>query len=177
MAARRKSGKSVGSARRVSGPVRTPRSNKSPGDRNIIALAGILIVGVAAYFLYTAQVAEQEAKMKLASLTATVTLSAQNSSQETGTTTLKETDGKVVVVLSVTGEPKGAIQPAHIHLGSCPNPGVVKYPLTNVIDGKSETTLNVTMDQLRSELPLAVNVHKSAAQSKIYVSCGDLPAE
>lgn len=172
MAARRKGRKSTRTHRRSSGSTRASRS-----DRNIITLAGILIVGVAAYFLYTAQIAEQEAKMKLARLTANVALSAQNNSNESGTATLKETDRKVVVSLSVTGEPKGAIQPAHIHLGSCPNPGAVKYPLTNVVDGKSETTLNVTMDQLRGELPLAINVHKSAAQSKVYVSCGDLPTE
>lgn len=172
MAARRKTRKSARSPRHASSTARNSRS-----DRNIITLAGILIVGVAAYFLYTAQVAEQEAKMKLASLTANVALSAQNNSGEAGTATLKETDGKVVVSLSVTGERKGAIQPAHIHLGSCPNPGAIKYPLANVVDGKSETTLNVTMDQLRGELPLAVNVHKSVAQSKVYVSCGNLPTQ
>ncbi len=171
MAARRKSGRSTRSRRSTPRPTRTSRS-----DRNIITLAGILIVGVAAYFLYTAQVAEQEAKMKLEAMkTATVTLGAQNNSKEMGTATLKEVDGKVTVTLDLTGTPKGVSQPAHIHTGSCPNPGAIKYPLTNVVDGKSETTLDVTMDKLRSELPLAVNIHKSAAQSKVYVSCGNLP--
>ncbi|MBI4033347.1 MAG: hypothetical protein HY377_02455 [Candidatus Blackburnbacteria bacterium] len=171
MAARRKSGRSTRSRRSTPRPTRTSRS-----DRNIITLAGILIVGVAAYFLYTAQVAEQEAKMKLEAMkTATVTLGAQNNSKEMGTATLKEVDGKVTVTLDLTGTPKGVSQPAHIHTGSCPNPGAIKYPLTNVVDGKSETTLDVTMDRLRSELPLAVNIHKSAAQSKVYVSCGNLP--
>lgn len=163
MAARRK---------RKTAPTRASKDNRS-----IVVLASILIVGVAAYFLYTAQVAEQEAKMKLARLTATVALAAQNNSKETGTATLREVNGKVVVTLNVTGEPKGAVQPAHIHLGACPNPGAIKYPLTNVVDGKSETALNVTMDKLRGELPLAVNVHKSASQSKVYVSCGNLPTQ
>lgn len=172
MAARRKGKKTSGRAVR-------PRVTRSSRDnKNILVLASVLIVGVAAYFLYTAQVAEQEAKMKLEEMkTAAVALVAQNNSSEAGTATIKEADGKVVVTLNVTGEPKGAIQPAHIHLGSCPNPGAVKYPLTNVVDGKSETTLNVTMDKLRSELPLAVNVHRSAAQAKVYVSCGNLPAQ
>lgn len=171
MAARRKRKKT---SRRTARPHAT-RASKD--NRNIVVLASILIIGVAAYFLYTAQVAEQEARMKLEEMrkTVNVTLSAQNNSQESGSAALKEVNGQVVVTLNLTGEPKGAVQPAHIHLGSCPNPGAIKYPLTNVVDGKSETTLNVTMDKLRSELPLAVNVHKSAAQSKVYVSCGNLP--
>lgn len=171
MAARRKGKKTSGRAVR-------PRVTRSSRDnKNILVLASVLIVGVAAYFLYTAQVAEQEAKIKLARLTADVALAEQSNSKESGTAMLKEVNGKVMVTLNVTGEPKGAIQPAHIHIGACPNPGAIKYPLTNVVDGKSETTLDVTMDKLREELPLAVNVHKSAAQSKVYVSCGNLPTK
>lgn len=104
----------------------------------------------------------------------TVTLSEQNNSKESGTATLMEVDGKVKVTLKLTGVPSGVAQPAHIHTGACPDVGAVKYPLTSPVDGMSETTLDLTLTQLKSELPLGINVHKSAAEAKVYVSCGDL---
>ncbi len=103
-----------------------------------------------------------------------VTLAEQNASGESGTAKLWEKDGKVVVAIKVTGEPEGADQPAHIHVGACPNPGAVLHPLTNVVDGKSETTLNTTLAELEAKGPLAINLHKSAAESKVYIACGDI---
>ncbi len=103
-----------------------------------------------------------------------VALTAQNDSDETGTATLEEVDGQTVVTINVENEPEGANQPAHIHTGACPEPGAVVYPLTNVQNGTSTTTLDVSLADLRDQLPLAVNIHKSAAESKVYVSCGDL---
>lgn len=37
----------------------------------------------------------------------------------------------------------------------------------------SVTTLDVTLAGLKAQLPLGLNVHKSAAEAKIYTSCGD----
>lgn len=105
---------------------------------------------------------------------AKVTLSEQNASAEGGNATLIDQDGKVLVTLEINGTPTGVEQPAHIHVGACPNPGVVKYPLSPVLNGRSETTLNVTMEQLMKELPLAINIHKSQQESKVYVACGDI---
>ncbi len=102
-----------------------------------------------------------------------VNLAQQNNSTESGKATLTEVAGKVKVSIDLTGAPSTP-QPAHIHTGKCPNPGDVKYPLTNVVNGKSETQLAVSLDTLMSELPLAVNVHKSAALIKTYVACGDI---
>ena len=102
-----------------------------------------------------------------------VNLSQQNAS-ESGTATLMEVDGKVKVALKLTGAPTGVTQPAHIHVGKCPDVGAVKYPLTSSVDGVSETMLDVTLAQLNSELPLGINVHKSVEEAKVYVSCGDL---
>ncbi len=103
-----------------------------------------------------------------------VNLTKQNNSTESGTATLSEVGGKVKVTLKLTGVAAGVTQPAHIHVGKCPDVGAVKYPLTSLVDGMSETTLDVTLAQLKSELPLGVNVHKSVAEAKVYVSCGDL---
>lgn len=103
-----------------------------------------------------------------------VTLNEQNDSGETGTATLVEENGQVVVTLSTQGSPVNIPQPAHIHVGACPDVGAVAYPLTNVVNGASITTLNVTLVQLESELPLGINVHKSASEAKVYTACGDL---
>lgn len=105
----------------------------------------------------------------------TVTLDAQNDSGETGTAVLtEEEEGKTKVTLTIAGAPKGIAQPAHIHSGACPKPGAIVYPLTNVVNGVSETTLDVDTETLMKQLPLAINVHKSASQAAIYVACGDL---
>ena len=98
----------------------------------------------------------------------------QNNSGEEGKASLTEVDGKVKVALTMTGSPKDVAQPAHIHVGVCPEVGAVKYPLTNVVNGVSETMLDVSLDQLKDQLPLGINVHKSAAEAKIYTACGDL---
>ncbi len=88
-----------------------------------------------------------------------------------GTSTLR-------VIVNLAGKPSSEAEPAHIHLGSCPNPGVVKYPLVNVGKGASQTDIsNMTIEKLLSELPLAINVHKSATDIKTYVACGNITAE
>lgn len=104
----------------------------------------------------------------------TIILSEQNKSGVSGSAVLREENGQVTVTLSLTGAPKTTPQPAHIHVGACPDVGDVKYPLTNVVDGQSQTTLSVTLDQLGNEEPLAINVHRSTAQANVYVACGDL---
>src|SRR5260221_2068043 len=103
------------------------------GDQNLMLLAGAaaIIVGFFAIFSFRGA-----GSMPLATATpspvVTVNLDTQNKSGESGTATLQEVDGKVVVTLSLTGFPTGVTQPAHIHVGSCPNPGAVKFPLTSV---------------------------------------------
>lgn len=106
-----------------------------------------------------------------------VNLDALNKSGQLGSAVVKDENGKAKVTLTITGEPKGAIEPAHIHVGACPNPGAVKYPLNNVVEGKSETVLEVSTDELLKELPLSINVHKSAKDIKIYVACGNIKPE
>lgn len=107
-----------------------------------------------------------------------------------GWVTLAETDGRVKVSIELMDAKKSpagkattaatssaeAAMPAHIHVGTCPTPGDVKYPLTNVVNGKSVTTLpaGVTIKSLMDLGDLAVNVHKSAADIKTYIACGDL---
>ena len=109
-----------------------------------------------------------------------LSLGALNNSNQSGRATLTDVDGKKTkVIVEIGSGPAGATpgspQPAHIHTGACPNPGAVVYPLKNVVNGRSETMLEVSLLTLKEKLPLAVNVHKSATEAKVYVSCGDLP--
>lgn len=103
----------------------------------------------------------------------TVTLKSVNASNEAGTAILTEENGQTRVEISLIGYTKDVVQPAHIHIGNCPGVGSVKYPLTSVLNGISTTMLSVTLDQLKQELPLAINVHKSATEISTYTSCGE----
>ena len=102
-------------------------------------------------------------------------LSPQNNSGESGKASLtKQSDTQTKVVLSVTGAPAGVSQPVHIHKGSCaqidPKPA---FPLSPLVNGKSETVVNVSIDELKKGA-YAINGHKSAQEVSTYVFCGDL---
>ena len=107
----------------------------------------------------------------------TIQLSAQNNSGINGTATLTDLgNGQTRVVINVTGFQGGTPSPVHIHDGTCAtlNPAV-KYPLTNLVDGKSETTVPVALSALLAQ-PHAINAHKSAQESTVYVACGNIVA-
>jgi len=103
-----------------------------------------------------------------------VPIHAQNKSGEAGTAKLTPEGDKTKVEISLKGASKAGSQPAHIHDGSCakldPKP---KYGLSNVENGKSSTEVPVKIDELTGG-NLAINVHKSAADLKTYVACGDI---
>lgn len=151
----------------------------------VIIIVVVVIIAAGAYYMFmnnqAAVPSDIMTKTEITESTAptpmmdkTIQLSEQNESSQSGTAVLVEKDGKVMVTLNMIGGAPGVPQPAHIHVGSCPDVGAVAYPLTNVVDGVSETTLDVTLEQLKAEQPLGINVHKSAPESKIYVSCGNL---
>ncbi len=107
----------------------------------------------------------------------TVTMKELNGSKQIGTATIVDADGKAKVTVKVATGVKDAPQPAHIHIGACPTPGAVAYPLSAVVNGMSETTLSISTTELLSKLPLAINVHKSKEEASVYVSCGDIVAD
>lgn len=100
-------------------------------------------------------------------------LNAVNGSGQHGTVALKPRGPKTVVEIHLLGAPSSA-EPAHIHAGTCGhlNPAP-KYPLTSVVDGISETTVNASIATLTAG-GLAVNVHQSPTDLKDYVACGNL---
>ena len=104
----------------------------------------------------------------------TVNLGALNNSGETGTATITQVgDNDVRVVINVANGMAEA-QPAHIHKGSCanldPKPA---YPLNNVVNGKSDTTVMVGWNEL-AKGGYAINIHKSATDVATYTSCGNI---
>ena len=105
----------------------------------------------------------------------TVPLAPQNNSGESGTATLTEQGTKTKVTVVVTGAPAGVAQPLHVHKGTCaqldPRPS---YGLATLTDGKSETTIDVSLAALQAG-GFAVNGHKSAAEVSTYVFCGNIP--
>jgi hypothetical protein len=112
--------------------------------------------------------------LTLAADSANAKLQPQNSSGESGTATLtKSGANQTKVVLEVKGAPSGGSQPVHIHKGTCakldPKPA---YPLSPVVNGKSETVVNASLDSLQKGY--AINGHKSAQDVSTYVFCGDI---
>ena len=105
-----------------------------------------------------------------------VTLIDENGSGEDGSAQLTDQgDGTTKVELLMMNAPDGAVQPAHIHKGTCatldPTPA---YPLNDVTGAKSTTVVKVSLAELTAE-HYAINVHKSAAEVSVYISCGNLP--
>lgn len=158
------------------------------GNRNIIILGGVaFIILLFVFFLFgraklTIPVGiiskpQPVARPRLpqgAASEMNVLLAAQNNSGESGVATLEEIGERVVATLYLTGYTPNVSQPAHIHMGACPEVGVIKHPLNSVVNGKSTTVLSVSLAQLKQQMPLAINVHESSTDLSTYTSCGSL---
>ena len=153
-------------------------------NRNLIIIfGGALIIILAVFLMNTSapqflsrQPVMREPVTQTAPSEMNISLSAQNNYNESGIANLKEMSGRVIVTLSLVGYMPNVAQPAHIHMGVCPGVGAVRYPLNSAVNGKSITVLDVTLAQLKQQLPLAINVHKSTADVSTYTSCGMLTA-
>jgi hypothetical protein len=103
----------------------------------------------------------------------TIVLSPQNNSGQTGTAVLTSEGAGTRVVINLSNAP--GPHPAHIHDGSCPNPGAVVFPLTSVTNGRSDTLVAASLSELL-RAPHAINVHKSPQEIPVYTACGNLTA-
>lgn len=105
----------------------------------------------------------------------TVKLGELVASGQSGTATLTRAGSVQTIVHIQVANPPAEAQPAHIHPGTCeqldPLPA---WALESVVDGESETTLNVGLDELRTG-KFAVNIHRSAEEIRTSVACGDIP--
>ena len=135
-------------------------------------IGAIVIVVIVLFILFSGSGKQNSSTTATKSLQ--ITIAAQNNSGISGNAVITDVDGKSKVVVSVTGAPADIEEPAHLHVGSCANLGDPKYTLAPVINGTAETVLPVSPDELIKELPLAINIHKSAAEVGTYIACGDL---
>jgi hypothetical protein len=79
-------------------------------------------------------------------------------------------DKTQVVVTFKPGAP-GVEQPGHIHEGTCPGVGEAIYPLSNAVNGKSTTVVNMSLKDLMGG-GFSINFYKSIQELDIYVACG-----
>jgi hypothetical protein len=94
---------------------------------------------------------------------------------QSGTAVLSESNGKTKVSITVNAVPDLTLpEPVHIHMGTCDNPGNIVYSLNNIINGQSATTLDTTLNNIRSKEPLVINIHKSNQEINVHTACGNL---
>ena len=121
----------------------------------------------------TAEEVLEEAEEALADAL-TLELREQNNSGITGTVEFSPTSADTVEVEIEVDGSAGGPHPAHVHPGSCadldPTP---KWPLNNVVDGRSKTTIEVSLDEVTAS-EYAVNVHESPENAGRYVACADV---
>jgi hypothetical protein len=105
----------------------------------------------------------------------TLTLSEQDGSGQSGTATLTP-DGERTRIVVELSNPPAVPQPSHVHSGTCDDIGAVVAPLESVEDGRAETVVSKSLDELRSG-GLIVHAHKSEAESKVSVACAEIPKD
>ena len=93
---------------------------------------------------------------------------------ESGKAVLTAEGDKTRVVVTLRGEPRGAVEPIHIHEGVCghinPTP---KWGLNPLKNGRSVTVVPVSLETLLKG-KYAINAHKSAKELGVYVACGNI---
>ncbi|MEA2785628.1 MAG: hypothetical protein QOF71_1732 [Candidatus Eremiobacteraeota bacterium] len=103
-------------------------------------------------------------------------LNAIGGSGESGCATPRALGTGIVLGLKVTGEPKGADQPAHIHRGKCGSNGPVVFPLTDVKAGMSSTPIAFAKWKTVNHGGYYINIHESKDNIPHIVSCANITA-
>jgi hypothetical protein len=103
----------------------------------------------------------------------TITISSLNNSYQEGRAVLSNQNGKAQVLVKINSW-FDLMQPLYIHEGTCQSLGPVKYPLTPLSRDVSITVLDVSLEELMNQEPLAISLHKSESEIDIYFACGEL---
>ena len=99
----------------------------------------------------------------------TILLDELNGSGQTGFVTLSANGDQTEVVVSATA---GISALAHIHEGTCETLGGVAHGLSDTSGATSSSTVDVTLDALKSG-SFAVNLHTDG-DAGVYSSCRDI---
>lgn len=97
-------------------------------------------------------------------------------SDQSGTATLIPMKAQTQIVLEIKpGPAEDDPQPVHVHFGNCGiNLGEVRFPLTDVVAGKSTTIVDASVTTL-SDGSHNINLHKSYPEIRVYTACGEIP--
>lgn len=181
MAAKKKSKKaSVKVSPKSSGRSRSSSTSHHPHNNFlflVVATAAIIV----SYFVFTNNMRTNKSDSSLKKVAGTpvpvyqvnIPLNEQNNSGQIGDASITADGDKVIVKITLKNTPKSSVEPAHIHVGSCIDAGEVAYPLSNVVNGVSETVVDTTIEKLIAS-PYMINVHKSPTRLNEYVSCGNI---
>ena len=106
----------------------------------------------------------------------TVQLVEFEDSGQSGTATLTRMEARTQIVLEIEpGPAEYDPQPVHVHFGNCGiNLGEVKFPLNDVVAGKSTTVVDASLTTL-SDGSHNINLHKSYPEIRVYTACGEIP--
>jgi hypothetical protein len=140
----------------------------------LLCLIGLAVVGCGGQ----ADEPKPAAARRAASAPIQVALKPAHHSGVSGTATLAPGPKGLKVTVKLSKPVKGSLL-AHIHTGPCSDEPTMSNPriwasLTEVIDGSSETTVDLmTLDDLRAE-STSINVHDPKHANRPLV-CGDIP--
>jgi hypothetical protein len=105
--------------------------------------------------------------------TTVVTMQEFNNSNQFGSAALVPENNKTRIIINLANTPNYP-QQAYILQGSCEQPGNVIYTLSPLIDGKSETVIDLSLENLFDQLPLVIAVYRETPTAQINVSCGSI---
>ncbi len=145
--------------------------------KDLLIGAGVLIFAIIVVFLLKAHILTSPFKMpslKLKSEGEVVLLNEISKSGIKGSAKISEEDKKAKVVINLVGVKSEDDIYMHIHKGRCPNVSEIIYDLNSLINGSSESKLEVSVKELIKRSPLAINIHKNEGKKEVVVSCGNL---
>ncbi len=94
---------------------------------------------------------------------------------QTGKAFVRQVDGRVVVNMRMDTAPQAVIQPVGFYRGNCQKIGEAVYALAGMVDGKSTTTYyELSLDDVKKNIPLVLVVSSSRDEQATRVSCGEV---
>lgn len=139
----------------------------------------VFIVALAALGACSARQEEPEGGVSATVGDWSATLRAQNSSGVNGSSSAQSALAATAARISIDGAASGAQHPWHIHRGTCGSGGSIvgaagDYPVLTVGTAGTASATATVGAPLDENERYHVNVHQSAAQMNVIISCGEL---